>query len=101
MDHSSGRGISRYSARKREAEVLFPLGARFEVVAPGPGAEADAEAAAAAARRLAEEVPGAEIGIVYLRELSRAGSAAGRAAAPDAAAVAALEAALELDVAAP
>lgn len=67
--HHSGRSISRFSARRQEAEVLFPLGCRFRVVEPPPeAADQDAGAVEAALAELRTALPDATIDVVHLQE---------------------------------
>eukprot|EP00928_Gymnodinium_smaydae_P023159 TRINITY_DN19221_c0_g1_i1.p1 TRINITY_DN19221_c0_g1~~TRINITY_DN19221_c0_g1_i1.p1 ORF type:complete len:293 (+),score=48.74 TRINITY_DN19221_c0_g1_i1:108-986(+) len=70
-EHVSGRIISKFSARRQEAEVLFPVDTCFEVVPASENAVDDAAAAEEAAAKLREKMPDAEIQVVYLREVSR------------------------------
>lgn len=70
QQHRGGRGISKLSARRQEAEVLFPLNSCFEVVAGDADTiAADDKVAREAEALLRKELPEAEIRIVYLKEV--------------------------------
>ncbi|CAE8592984.1 unnamed protein product [Polarella glacialis] len=72
-EHFSGRSIAKLSARRREAEVLFPLDTRFQVVAGPVASEADSDelsAVQSAVEEMRATLPEADIRIVYLREVS-------------------------------
>jgi len=71
----TGRSIAKLSARRREAEVLFPVNTHFEVIA-APEDGKDAEAVREAAEKLRQELPDAEVRIVYLKEVAPPGDAA-------------------------
>lgn len=79
LEHFSARCISKLSARPREYEVLFPMDKTFEVVDPSTvdTAHEDALAVRKAAERLREKMPGAEIDLVYVREVGRPSSSDG------------------------
>eukprot|EP00929_Paragymnodinium_shiwhaense_P027668 TRINITY_DN16194_c0_g1_i11.p1 TRINITY_DN16194_c0_g1~~TRINITY_DN16194_c0_g1_i11.p1 ORF type:complete len:295 (-),score=48.27 TRINITY_DN16194_c0_g1_i11:396-1280(-) len=69
----TGKLISKLSARRREAEVLFPIGAAFEVMPPPSDSERSADEAAAneAQQAMRKHIDDAEVHVVYLRELER------------------------------
>eukprot|EP00930_Biecheleria_cincta_P022262 TRINITY_DN16274_c0_g2_i1.p1 TRINITY_DN16274_c0_g2~~TRINITY_DN16274_c0_g2_i1.p1 ORF type:complete len:286 (-),score=64.61 TRINITY_DN16274_c0_g2_i1:295-1152(-) len=70
QQHRSGRGISKLSARRQEAEVLFPLNSCFEVVAgDADTSAADDKVVKEAEEELRQGLPEAEIRIVYLKEV--------------------------------
>lgn len=70
VESKSGRCISKFSARKGEMEVLFPLDVMFQVVEPPDDSlEDDRKAVRQATERLQKKVPGAEIDLVYVKEV--------------------------------
>ena len=70
LDHHSSRCIAKFSARKDEMEVMFPLDSTFEVVCEPEGtSEKDKQAVREAVERLRKELPDAEIDLVYLKEV--------------------------------
>lgn len=74
QQHRGGRAISKLSARRQEAEVLFPLNSCFEVVAEDENTSAaDEKLAREAEATLQKELPEAEVRIVYLREVDSSG----------------------------
>lgn len=78
VQHSTSRCISKFSARKDEMEVLFPLDTTFEVVAEphhdehssSSSVEEDKQAVKEAVERLRKDMPDAEIDLVYLKEIA-------------------------------
>lgn len=77
LGHSGGKCISKLSARPGEMEVLFPPSTVFEVVdPPGDTGGDDLRAVQKAAERMRESMPGAEIDLIYVREVEglKAGS---------------------------
>lgn len=70
LDHSSGKCISKLSARPGEMEVLFSADTTFEVVdPPGDTGSDDLKAVQSAAERMRENIPGADIDLIYIREV--------------------------------
>ena len=73
VEHSTSRCVAKFSARKDEMEVLFPLDTTFEVVEePDPEnscVEEDKQAVKEAVERLRKDIPDAEIDLVYLKEI--------------------------------
>jgi len=70
LEHSSAKCVAKLSARSGETEALFPPGAMFEVVEPpGDTADEDGMAVRRAVERMRQNVPGADIDLVYVREV--------------------------------
>jgi len=69
LEHSNARALSKLSARPNEMEVLFPMNTAFEVVDPPGRTSDDLRAVQRAAESMQKEVPGAEIEVVYVREV--------------------------------
>ena len=70
LEHSSGRCISKLSARPGEMEVLFPTDTTFEIVdPPGDTGVDDLKAVESAAERMRGNIPNADIELIYVREV--------------------------------
>mmetsp|Transcript_29880 Transcript_29880/g.64709 ORF Transcript_29880/g.64709 Transcript_29880/m.64709 type:complete len:337 (+) Transcript_29880:352-1362(+) len=70
LEHSSGRCISKLSARPGEMEVIFPADTTFEVVdPPGDTGSDDLKAVQSASERMRESMPGGDIDLIYVREV--------------------------------
>ena len=70
LENHSSRCIAKFSARKDEMEVMFPLNTTFEVVAePEDSSKEDKKAVDEAVERLRNDLPDAEIDLVYLKEV--------------------------------
>jgi hypothetical protein len=73
VESKSGRCLSKFSARSDEMEVLFPLDTTFEVVEPPPeddsSFEQNQKAADQAREELQAKLPGAQIELIYVKEI--------------------------------
>lgn len=67
-EHSSGRSIAKFSARRGELEVLFPLNRRFQVL-PGERADADERAVQDRVAEMRRSIPEAEVQLIRVREV--------------------------------
>jgi len=77
LEHSSGRCISKLSARSEEMEVVFPLDTKWEVVDPpleDTECDKDCSAVQQAMEQLRRTIPEAEIGLVYVKEVVPGGN---------------------------
>jgi len=71
VSHESGRSIAKFSARRGELEVLFPLNRRFEVLSQPSSYAGSADEAVVrqAEMQLQQQLPSATLQVVYLREI--------------------------------